>query len=363
MKRFIFFSVAISCAATSALGAQGSRDAGAFLLRVGSDTLVIERFTRLGDTIQGSVGLKGQPRQDYVATLARRFTISALSLDLFREGAADAAPIQRIRVTMIGDSVVADVNGGIQRFRTADGAIVLLNNSFAIAEQFTRRARAAGGSADIQAWALSGGITLPVSIRPVGTDSMTLTVSGVEERLSVDAAGRILGGTIPSQHLEVIRVDAAVAANLKLGHVDYSAPAGAPYTAAEVTLTGPGGITLGGTLTMPTGGGGKYPAVVTITGSGQQDRDEYIPVADGYRPFRQVADTLGRRGIAVLRLDDRMIGLSGGKLGTSADYADDIRAAIAFLRARPGIDGDRLALLGHSEGGMIAPMVAATDAR
>jgi dipeptidyl aminopeptidase/acylaminoacyl peptidase len=103
---------------------------------------------------------------------------------------------------------------------------------------------------------------------------------------------------------------------------------------------------------------------VTITGSGHQDRDEYIPVGGGFRLFRQVADTLGRRGIAVLRLDDRGVGGSGGDVaGTSADFADDIRAAVAYLRTRPEIDGDRIALVGHSEGGMIAPMVAASDPR
>jgi hypothetical protein len=192
---------------------------------------------------------------------------------------------------------------------------------------------------------------------------MTLTVGGVQERLRVDASGRIEGGAIPSQHIELVRVDPAAAAGLRLGRPDYSAPAGAPYTATEVTLAGPGGMTLGGTLTMPAAPAGRVPAVITITGSGQQDRDEYIPVAGGYRPFRQIADTLGRRGIAVLRLDDRMVGASGGSLGTSADYADDIRAAVAFLRTRPDVDDDRIALLGHSEGGMIAPMIAATDPR
>src|SRR5262249_9218930 len=106
-------------------------------------------------------------------------------------------------------------------------------------------------------------------------------------------------------------------------------------------------------------------AIVTITGSGTEERDESIPGVKGYRPFRQVADTLGRRGIAVLRLDDR--GAGGSDMGppgpTSADFADDIRAALADLRTRKDIDGDRLGLVGHSEGGMIAPMVAATDAR
>jgi uncharacterized protein len=103
--------------------------------------------------------------------------------------------------------------------------------------------------------------------------------------------------------------------------------------------------------------------VVTITGSGAQDRDQSIPMVAGYRPMREIADTLGRRGVAVLRLDDRGFGASGGDFGaaTSADFAADIDAALAWLRARPDIDGARLGLVGHSEGGLIAPLVAARD--
>jgi dienelactone hydrolase len=349
--------------ATGALAAQGTGERGAFLMRVGTDTIVIERFEYSGDTLQGSIGVKGQPRQDYVAVLGPAFSVTSLTLNVFQGGSADAAPLQRIRIVIRGDSVFADVNGSAQRFATKAGAVPLLNNSFALAELFTRHMRAARDSVDIAAWALAGAAPLTVSLRPVGRDSMTLTIAGTQERLRVDASGQIQGGTIPSQRIELFRVGAAVAAGLRLGKVDYSAPADAPYAATEVMLTGPGGIPLGGTLTLPRVTAGRVPAVVTITGSGQEDRDEYIPVAGGYRPFRQVADTLGRRGIAVLRLDDRTVGLSGGKLGTSADYADDIRAAVAYLRARPDIDGQRIALLGHSEGGMIAPMVAATDPR
>jgi dipeptidyl aminopeptidase/acylaminoacyl peptidase len=104
---------------------------------------------------------------------------------------------------------------------------------------------------------------------------------------------------------------------------------------------------------------------VTITGSGQHDRDEFIPYAGGIRLFAQVADTLSRRGIAVLRLDDRGVGASRGTASSStgADFADDIRAAIAYLRTRREIDGDRIGIVGHSEGGSIAPMVAAADPR
>jgi dipeptidyl aminopeptidase/acylaminoacyl peptidase len=147
---------------------------------------------------------------------------------------------------------------------------------------------------------------------------------------------------------------------------NYDAPPGAPYSAEPVTLLTPAGITLAGTLTLPSHGAGKrLPAVVLITGSGAQDRDEAIPSIGDYRPFREIADTLSRRGIAVLRLDDRGIGGSsaGAPTATSADFADDIRAALAWLRTRNDIDPARLGLVGHSEGGMIAPMIAATDRR
>jgi alpha-beta hydrolase superfamily lysophospholipase len=103
--------------------------------------------------------------------------------------------------------------------------------------------------------------------------------------------------------------------------------------------------------------------VVTITGSGLQDRDGSIPLVRGYAIFREVADTLSRNGIAVLRMDDRGYGASGGSAAaaTSADFADDIGAGIAWLRRHPAIDGSRLGLIGHSEGGIIAPMIAARD--
>jgi alpha-beta hydrolase superfamily lysophospholipase len=104
---------------------------------------------------------------------------------------------------------------------------------------------------------------------------------------------------------------------------------------------------------------------VLITGSGSQDRDEATPAVPGYRPFREIADTLSRRGIIVLRLDDRGIGGSdaGPPTATSADFADDIRAAVAWLRARPEVDPARVGLVGHSEGAIIAPLVAVADTR
>jgi uncharacterized protein len=146
---------------------------------------------------------------------------------------------------------------------------------------------------------------------------------------------------------------------------DYSAPADAPYTAVEVTVPTPAGHTLAGTLTVPRGAAGPVPAVVLITGSGAQDRDAATPFVPGYRFFAQIADTLGRRGIAVLRLDDRGWGASGGDVSTATteDLAADIAAGVAWLRARAEADPARIGLVGHSEGAVIAPMLANADPR
>jgi uncharacterized protein len=131
-----------------------------------------------------------------------------------------------------------------------------------------------------------------------------------------------------------------------------------PYKVEELKYKNePAGINLAGTLTLPEGRG-PYPAVILISGSGAQDRDETI---FEHRPFHVLADTLTRRGIAVLRVDDRGVGGSGGSVSksTSDDFAGDVLAGIAVLKARPDIDGRKIGLMGHSEGGIIAPMVAA----
>ena len=126
----------------------------------------------------------------------------------------------------------------------------------------------------------------------------------------------------------------------------------------------PAGHTLFGTLTLPAGAG-QYPAVVLISGSGAQDRDETIPIVPGYRPFRVIADHLARRGVAVFRYDDRGTAKSTGNhaTATSAGFADDAEAAWRVLRARREIHPHRVGLMGHSEGGLIAAMVTARNPR
>ncbi len=129
-----------------------------------------------------------------------------------------------------------------------------------------------------------------------------------------------------------------------------------PYEQEEVKITN-GAVTLAGTLTLPPTAG-RHPAVVLITGSGAENRDEEV---FGFKVFRLLADQLTRQGIAVLRCDDRGVGGSSGSTSqsTSEDFATDVLADIAYLKTRPDIDAAHIGLIGHSEGGLIAPIVAA----
>lgn len=133
-----------------------------------------------------------------------------------------------------------------------------------------------------------------------------------------------------------------------------------PYKTEEVTFGNQeAGITLAGTLSLPENGS-KYPAVVLITGSGAQNRDEELM---GHKPFLVIADYLTRHGIAVLRFDDRGTAQSGGdfQTSTSIDFATDVAAALKYLKTRKEINPKKTGLLGHSEGGSISFMQAAKE--
>jgi fermentation-respiration switch protein FrsA (DUF1100 family) len=130
-----------------------------------------------------------------------------------------------------------------------------------------------------------------------------------------------------------------------------------PYTEEEVVYENKeAGIKLAGTLTLPQSEG-PSPAVILITGSGPQNRNEELL---GHRPFLVLSDYLTRQGIAVLRVDDRGIGGSTGNFSqaTTEDFAGDVLTGVEFLKSRKEIDSSRIGLIGHSEGGLIAPMVA-----
>jgi len=237
---------------------------------------------------------------------------------------------------------------------------------------------------------------LPVTVQREGTDrvrasdtSAAVTRSFERYALRVgqervvawlDSGGKMALLSVPSQEFRAVRrgfepFEAALARSAgesgdgrSATTTDYSAPPDAPYSATEVQIP-VGGYVLAGTLLMPKEARGPRPAVVLITGSGQQTRDETLPIAglEEYRPFRQIAEALASAGFAVLRVDDRGAGLSsgGGTVGqaTTRDFANDTRAQVAWLRARRDVNPGRVTLVGHSEGAIIASQVAAADPR
>jgi pimeloyl-ACP methyl ester carboxylesterase len=130
-----------------------------------------------------------------------------------------------------------------------------------------------------------------------------------------------------------------------------------PYHSEDITFKNEkAGITLAGTLTLPKKEG-NFPAVILISGSGPQNRDEELL---GHKPFLVLADHLTKNGIAVLRYDDRGTGSSQGSFtkATTQDFATDTEAALAYLKTRKEINKNKIGLAGHSEGGTIAPIVA-----
>lgn len=204
-----------------------------------------------------------------------------------------------------------------------------------------------------------GAFGIPVSSVLLSGDSIVVLLPAVAGRYdgvrvgedTIRGSWRQGGGSIP---LDVSRGGEAATAPPR--PQDPAPPF--PYRVEEVVYANhEAGIELAGTLTLPEGAG-PFPAVVLISGSGPQDRDSSL---FGHRPFLVLADHLSRRGIAVLRSDDRGVAGSGGDFSsaTSADFASDALAAATLLSQRPEVDPGRIGLIGHSEGGIIAPMSAA----
>ncbi|MGA9773898.1 MAG: alpha/beta fold hydrolase [Blastocatellia bacterium] len=289
-----------------------------------------------------------------------------------------------------GATATITTNGSAKELPYAKGTALLGGNIFYMFQFLLARYNAAQGEA--QQLTIFPNTSIKVTraardeVRPADSaptakaamfDRYSLVLGVTEIVAWADEKGRIAVIVVPSQNFAAVREEyaslipsfkAILSASKKETEVDYSAPPSAAFTAEEVTVEAKG-FTLAGTLLLPKEGKRPYPAVITITGSGQQTRDEYLPLPglEKYRPFRQIAESLAARGIAVLRVDDRGVGKSKGRetltASTSADFADDVRAQIEYLRKRGDIDPNRIALVGHSEGGMIAPIVAAGDPR
>lgn len=349
--------------ASSAVAAAQAPEAATFYLIIGNDTIIVERMTRLPNRLHFQLfQVKQLGKMDLTAELLPSAQVSAVDVSFFAS-ARDTVPARHASARFAGDSVGFVGGDATNWLHVGKNAIPNVNPSSSLLEQMLIRAKAMGGpKAEMSFVYLPTGPEIPATVTWNGADSALVQFAGVTMRLAVSSTGRLHGGFVPAQNARIVR--GAATSGAAPGQKSYDAPPGAPYRAVEVVVHTKAGLALSGTLTLPPNADkSRVPAVVTITGSGSQDRDEGIPGLPKYGLYRELADTLGRRGIAVLRLDDR--GVNGSDRGpltaTTADFADDIRAGVAFLRARGDIDPKRVGLVGHSEGGMIGPMVASSD--
>ncbi len=198
-----------------------------------------------------------------------------------------------------------------------------------------------------------GAVGIPATTTDFRTDSLVVTYALFGGRLDLGVAADSLRGTF-SQGPNTLPITFGPTTEL----VRPQTPRPPfPYATEDVTVDAAPGVTLAGTFVRPAGAG-PFPAVLLLSGSGAQDRDESL---FGHRPFAVLADHLARNGIASLRLDDRGTDESTGDYGTTtiADLTSDADAALVALRAMPGVA--KVGIIGHSLGGIVAPRVAGAD--
>jgi pimeloyl-ACP methyl ester carboxylesterase len=349
---------------------RSATDTMSYVYTKGADTIAIERTVRRPEGVRGELLVRGSPRLVWEQHIDANNRAGAFDLEAYAaSAAAGAEPAQSLTLRVANDSGFLDIHdkgatNTAQRLALAPNTMWMLNSSVLHMDILASLAvkRAQGGFNVVLA---QGGKQIPVAVRVSG-DTTTVTIEGNETQFIHDALGlkdALLGGGM-TVHRATAAENALLSAKVQAEKPNYAAPAGAPYTATDVIVKTAGGNDLAGTLTRPKGVA-RPPVVIAISGSGEQERDARLPGIDGYAPFRDIADTLGRRGIAVLRFDDRGVGASTGRetraVATTADYANDVRALVNFVRTRKDLDTSRIVLLGHSEGAMIAPMLASQD--
>jgi alpha-beta hydrolase superfamily lysophospholipase len=361
--------------------------AGTYVASLGTQSLGRETF-EINCTPEGGFRATGHTRLDVPGGPSEFDT----SLDLDKSGAPQkytakgSAGGQTIDLAItINKEMATVVDKGQSKDVPYHGAAIFSPNVSYIYQFVLSRYDAGKGGVQKIPLFPSGELTLERTARdiarptggasPASFDRYSLQIGPASMILWTDAKGRLAVIDVPAQGVKIIREDyqafadplhAELLASVKSLATDYGAPPNADFLAKEVLIPVKN-YKLAGTLLLPLLATGKAPAVVMSTGSGQQRRDEQLPLKgfEEYRPFRQIAELLATRGIAVLRCDDRGVGDSTGldTLGsaTTMDFADDVRAQIAYLRTRADIDPNRIAVLGHSEGGIIAPLIAASD--
>lgn len=259
--------------------------------------------------------------------------------------------------TRVGDA--GDTLGPPNARSLGDGASYWSDQIPSSVEQVVRRARAVGGASVVVPGAsLYRDARTPVLVERVDSTDWVVTCNHKRYDVLTDANGRLRSATLPDFGVTIERRLNFPPSAYPLWPADMAPPDSA-YRADDVRVAAPEGHVLAGTLTRPRGAG-PFPAAVLITGLSASNRDGGAPP---WMPLRDLADALTRHGVVVLRVDDRGVAASTGDRATSTtfDEARDVATEVRWLRARRDIDPRRVVLVGYSEGGLIAPMVAAGD--
>jgi uncharacterized protein len=331
----------------------------------GTDTLAVERVTRSTMELRSEVLIPHRARIAVVALLGPDRCARGAVVEVFPWGSSpDATPVQHVSVMAEEDSVRVEVRArdvAQERAVPMPGIeFVLAQDSWAASALMVECALSRGDSASLRVVAFPNLRAQDfvvirrgdqVTVTGDQTSYATLGPSGVPVRIEVG------GSDVVVERVPFEAIGARPAAP------NYGPPSGAPYRAEEVRIPVKDGVTLAGTFTVPTADSGPFPAVILVSGGGAQNRDCYADVGDGWRPFREFAHALSSRGMAVLRFDDRGVGESTGDYGSSTEWEglEDVQATLEFLRRRPEVWPERIALLGHSEGARIAMWAAAQD--
>ena len=327
-------------------------------VNVGTTMVVDSALRPTAVTVNGTAG---------ATSIDQRVLFGASSVTVTANGATRSAP-QRLGAAWLGSNVYYSIAFLVARYDSARGGVQTIPTFPALPVTVEHE-----GRDDVRASDTSDAVTRRF-------ERYGMRVGAERVVVWLDSLGRLALIAVPSQRFTATqrgyepyaaalsRTPGAQPPARAASAPDYSAAPDAPYASTDVVIP-VAGYVLSGTLLVPKQGTGRYPAVVLITGSGQQTRDEALPIPglEQYRPFRQIADALASAGIAVLRVDDRGAGeSSGGETvahATTSSFAQDARAQVAWLRRRSEIDPARIALVGHSEGALIAPMIAASDPR
>lgn len=340
---------------------------GGFLLQKGGDTVAVERFRREENRLQGRMLLRQQVPVAYTAVLTTTNQLKRLEVGLVTKASTDQ---EEVVLMFQGDRIFSTTNkgGSTSRDTIAVAAGTMAYHSklpmISLLEQLVMRARTMGGEqVQVPVFLLdANGQVVTSNIRFPAADSAQVSLGDITVSLKIGQTGKILAGRTSDGQI-IKRLEKVPEAALLAKAPDYTPPPAAPYRAEQVRIQTKAGHVLAGTLTIPENVTYPVPVVVTITGSSPQTRDHSNPYGGLYHLFRQLADTLGRNGVAVLRMDDRGVGQSTGNFesATSRERADDIRAGMEFLRQHPAVNDKNMVLVGLSEGAMIAPMIASTD--